>query len=66
MIKETIIKYYMSPEEIKADKKALGMTTEEYADHLGVSVHTVKSWINGRRRWLISVIRTTEETGDKT
>ena len=43
MIKETIIKYYMSPEEIKADKKALGMTTEEYADHLGVSVHTVKS-----------------------
>lgn len=54
MMRRITTELYMTPEETKAERKQLGMTVEQYAKHCGVSVHTVNSWIVGRRRRVIS------------
>lgn len=54
MIRKITTEVYMTPEEITAERKQLGMTVEQYAKHCGVSVHTVISWVIGRRHRLIS------------
>ena len=53
MIQKVIIETYMTPEEVTAERKQLKMTIKEYAEHCGVSIHTVKSWVNGRRHRLV-------------
>ena len=63
MIQRIVIETYMTSEEITAERKQLGMTVNQYAEYCGVSVHTVKSWVNGRRHRLIS--KEVLEGGDK-
>jgi len=38
-----------SPEKIVQIRKAAQMTQSKFADFLGISVHTIKSWESGRR-----------------
>ena len=40
----------LTPNEIRAIRKRLGLTWQQFAELLGVSVSTVGGWENGRHR----------------
>lgn len=38
----------MTPEEIKALRKRVGMSQQSFAEVIGVSIHTIHSWEHGK------------------
>jgi putative transcriptional regulator len=40
----------ISPREIADLRRHLGLSQEQFAEHLGAAVDTLKSWETGRRR----------------
>ena len=48
--RERIIRGQIDPEkDIVALRRFVGLTQEEFADALGISVHTLRNWEQGRR-----------------
>ena len=48
--RERIIRGQIEPEkDIVALRRFVGLTQEEFADALGISVHTLRNWEQGRR-----------------
>lgn len=51
----------MTPAKIRAAREAVGETQAQFADRLGVSLDTVRSWEQGRRRpccrYMVAAIR---------
>ena len=41
---------FETPDDIKALRKFVGLTQDELADAMGISVHTLRNWEQGRRR----------------
>ncbi len=49
--RERIMRGQIVPEkDIVALRRFVGLTQEEFADALGISVHTLRNWEQGRRR----------------
>jgi putative transcriptional regulator len=39
-----------TPEQVRSLRRALGMSQEQFATHLGVSISSVRDWEQGRRK----------------
>jgi len=40
---------FESPEDIKALRRFVGLTQADFAEAMGISVHTLRNWEQGRR-----------------
>ena len=41
---------FETPDDIKALRRFVGLTQEQLADAMGISVHTLRNWEQGRRQ----------------